>query len=92
MTRVETKNSAPSTPALRYNIKIRFAAMTERERLGIKEKIMKRSKISDSSYSRYINLRSNDTADIPGLVLKEFAYWLNTSIEELFNEEATGGQ
>lgn len=86
MTRVETKNSVDPTPALRYNIKIRFAAMTEKERLLLKDKIMKRSRISDSSYSRYINLRSNDTADIPAMVLKEFALCLNTSIEELFNE------
>ncbi len=71
---------------LKYNIKTRLYELEESKRLRIKRKVFERcSKMSNSTFSRYINARDNDTIDIPGEVLKVFADLLHVEISDLYN-------
>ena len=69
----------------RYRIKQIIDALPPNTYAEIKKHIKKVCKISDSSYSRYINMRDNDTADMPASVLKEFAKILHVSTDDLYN-------
>lgn len=72
-------------PTHKYNIKDKLSALPERRRLEIKASIMQSENLSESTYSRYINLRASDKQDIPATVLMRFARELNVQIEDLFN-------
>lgn len=73
---------------LKYNIKLKLAALTEPQRLKIQRKIRKEAgMIGAATYSRYINCRTNDKADIPGSVLQLFASHLHCTVDELYNNE-----
>lgn len=82
-----TKTSTEAAP-LRYKIKTMLAAMPEPDRLRIKKRVLKATGISDSTYSRYLNQRQDDTTDIPAGVLHAFAVNLSTDMEDLFNPES----
>lgn len=72
---------------LKYKIKLKLAELTEHQRLQVKRKVQKAMDISDSSYSRYINARTNETTDIPGVVLMCFADKLHCSVDDLYNND-----
>lgn len=72
---------------LKYKIKPKLAELTEVKRVKIKRKLTERTGISGTSYSRYINCRTDETTDIPGQVLLEFADLLHCDIDDLFNND-----
>jgi transcriptional regulator with XRE-family HTH domain len=71
---------------LRYNITIRIAAFDRRVRRNIKKGVQEKMGVSDSTMSRWLHVRNDDKTDIPGLALLHFASYLNTTMEELFND------
>jgi len=71
---------------LRYRIKYLLAACTQKERVAIKGAVIDKTGISDSSFSRYINLRKADKMDMPVFVLRAFTEVLGTTMEDLFVE------
>lgn len=71
---------------LRYKMKYLLVVCTRKERTSIRNAVQLKTGISDSSFSRYINLRKTDNADIPASVLRVFAQVLGTTMEELFVE------
>lgn len=79
-------SSNPAPNPLRYRIKPYLAGLPRHERLRFKRIIRAYTGISDSSYSRYLNLRRHDTGDIPARVLRAFAGLMNRTMEELFTE------
>lgn len=72
---------------LRYNIAIRIAAFDRRVRRNIKKSVQEKMNVSDSTMSRWIHVRHDDSHDIPGQALLYFAHYLNTTVEELFNNQ-----
>lgn len=68
----------------RYKMKYLFAVCTQKERMAIKKAVIEKTGISDSTFSRYINLQKADAADIPAFVLRAFAQVLETTMEDLF--------
>jgi hypothetical protein len=73
---------------LKYNIKLKLAALEESQRVRIQRKIRKTfGGMGAATFSRYINCRTNDKVDIPGLVLRLFANHLHCTVDELYNNE-----
>lgn len=72
---------------LRYNITIRIAAFDRGVRRNIKKGVQEKMGVSDSTMSRWLHVRHDDSYDIPGQALLYFAYYLNTTMEELFNDQ-----
>lgn len=71
---------------LRYNITIRIAAFDRGVRRNIKKGVQEKMGVSDSTMSRWLHVRHDDSYDIPGQALLYFANYLNTTMEELFND------
>lgn len=71
---------------LRYKMKYLLAVCTRKERVAIKDAVIDKTGISDSSFSRYINLRKADKADMPVFVLRAFAEVLDTTMGDLLVE------
>lgn len=72
---------------LKYKVKLKLAELTEPQRLTVKKKLKKKTRISNASYSRYINARVNETTDIPGEVLACFSDLLHCSVDDLYNND-----
>lgn len=81
------KIALEATSPLKYNIKTRLAALTERDRSLIHKRVRKAHGVAKSSISRYLNIRMSDSSDIPAGVLNTFAMCLNVQMEDLFNDE-----
>lgn len=75
------------TTALKYNIKLKLASLTEPQRIKAQKKVRAAHKLGKATYSRYINARENETTDIPGKVLETFATVLLCTVDDLYNNE-----
>lgn len=77
-------NTHTPRPRLRYRIKELLLPCTTAERTAFKAAILAATHISESSYSRYLNLRSGDAADMPAFVLRAFARQLSLPMDVLY--------
>jgi len=75
------------TNPLRYNIDLRLKSFDRSIQSKIKNRVQRKMRVSESTVYRWIHCRQNDSADIPGVALLYFATCLNTTIEDLFNEQ-----
>jgi len=70
---------------LRYRIKSLMGLLTPKEKAAIKEAILQENGIKLITYKRYLNLRKNDSVDMPARMLNHFAKLLGTTSDALFN-------
>lgn len=70
---------------LKYRVNEELAKLTEESRVKVKNKIKAECTISDTTLSRYLNIKKNDTQSIPSDTLRVIAERLNVPMEKLFN-------
>jgi hypothetical protein len=70
---------------LKYRINELLARLTEETRVKLKKKVTDKHGLSVTTMSRYLNIKKNDSQDIPADVLRTFAELLLVSMEKLFN-------
>lgn len=69
--------------AFKYNLSRRLDKAGRRRALSIRRQIMNKHQVSASTYHRWLNLKADDTGDIPGIVLLCFAKLLEVQADQL---------
>ena len=70
---------------LKYRINEELAKLTEESRVKVKNKIKDECSISDTTLSRYLNIKKNERQSIPADTLRIIAERLNVPMEKLYN-------
>lgn len=79
------KQAIKTKPALKYKLKELFGKLDAYQNNLIKSRIIEDTGITRSTLWRHENIKFDETADIPAVVLKSYAKNLGVAMEALFN-------
>ncbi|MBS1644890.1 MAG: hypothetical protein JST36_07625 [Bacteroidetes bacterium] len=75
-----------TNPTYRYSIKAKLVMLPYTQRVLIRKQIMRKFGVTKATLSRYVNLTTDETNDMPAMMLVEFSELLNTPTKNLINE------